>query len=101
MTIAPTTEQYFAERMERLGLTQCFLAEYVGLSQGAISKAVNGLTDSQRTKINDALRELEGIAKFFKPMKPAFDDGDAVKAWLTRTDRECDQRNGVKDGPSC
>lgn len=83
MTIAPTTtEQDFAARMENLGVTQSFLAEYVGLSQSAISKAVNELTDSQRTKISDALRELESVASFFAPMKPLFEDADAVKQWL-------------------
>lgn len=83
MTIAtPTIGQDFAARMERLGLTQTFLAEYTGLSQSAISKTVNELTDSQRTRINEALRELENVAEFFRPMKPLFDDAGAVKRWL-------------------
>jgi hypothetical protein len=82
MTIAPTTEQDFAARMERLGITQKFLGEYVGLTQSTISKTVNESTDGQRTKINEALRELEGVAAFFAPMKPLFDDVGAVKAWL-------------------
>jgi predicted transcriptional regulator len=82
MTIAPTTEQDFAARMEKIGVTQSFLAGYVGLSQSAISKAVNELTDSQRTRINEALRELEEMSAFFAPMKPLFGDAAAVKEWL-------------------
>jgi len=83
MTIAPTTtEQDFAARMEKLGVTQSFLAEYVGLSQSAISKAVNELTDSQRTKISDALLELEEISALFYPQKLWFQDAKATREWI-------------------
>jgi transcriptional regulator with XRE-family HTH domain len=83
--IDATTEQDFAARMDKLGVTQSFLAQYVGLSQSEVSKIVGGIRpqDSQRTKqIDEALQELEGVAVFFAPMKPAFEDADAVKAWL-------------------
>jgi transcriptional regulator with XRE-family HTH domain len=82
-TAAPTIGQDFAARMKQLGVTQEFLAAYTGLSQSAISKAVNELTDNQRTKIHNAIQELETVAECFKPMKPLFDDVDAVKKWLS------------------
>jgi transcriptional regulator with XRE-family HTH domain len=84
MTIAPTTEQDFAVRMENLGVTQEFLARYVGLSQSEVSKLVSGVRPQGEghRKINDALQELENVVEFFKPMKPLFDDADAVKEWL-------------------
>jgi len=33
-------------------------------------------------KINEALLELENLARFFAPMKIAFDQADSVKEWL-------------------
>ena len=71
--------------MESLGVTQEFLARYVGLSQSEVSKLVSGVRPQGEghRKINDALQELESVAEFFKPMKPMFDDADAVKKWLS------------------
>lgn len=85
MTISQTTEQDFAARMESLGVTQEFLARYVGLSQSEVSKLVSGVRPQGEghRKISDALRELETVAECFKPMKPLFDDADAVKNWLS------------------
>jgi len=76
------TEQ--AARMKRLGITQEFLAEYVGLSQSEVSKVVSGVRAPGKShrKIANALQELEAVAVFFAPMKPAFEDADAVKEWL-------------------
>jgi transcriptional regulator with XRE-family HTH domain len=84
MTITPTTEQDFAARMECLGVTQEFLARYVGLSQSEVSKLISGVRPQGEghRKINDALQELEAIAACFAPMKPAFENADAVREWL-------------------
>jgi transcriptional regulator with XRE-family HTH domain len=84
MTITPTTEQDFAARMESLAVTQEFLARYVGLSQSEVSKLVSGVRPQGEghRKINDALRDLESVVECFRPMKPLFDDADAVKEWL-------------------
>jgi|SRR5208282_1393043 len=83
-TAAPNIGQHFAARMESLGVTQEFLARYVGLSQPEVSKLVSGIRPQGEghRKINDALRELENVAECFKPMKPLFDNVDAVKNWL-------------------
>jgi transcriptional regulator with XRE-family HTH domain len=84
MTTSTITGQDFAARMDRLGVTQNFLSLYVGLSQSEISKIVGGIRpqgESHR-KISDALRELEVAATYFYPMKPSFEDVNAVKAWL-------------------
>jgi transcriptional regulator with XRE-family HTH domain len=85
MTIAPTTEPSLdlVARMERLCISQEFLAQYVGLSQSEVSKLISGVRPQGEghRKINDALKELEGIALYFLPMKPLFDDADAVKKW--------------------
>jgi hypothetical protein len=90
MTIAPPTEQEldFAARMERLGVVQQFLADYTGLSQSEVSKIVGGIRSQGEghRKINDALHELEQVAAVFSPMKPAFEDANAVKAWRIRPD---------------
>jgi predicted transcriptional regulator len=84
MTTAATIEQSLAARIENLGVTQEFLATYVGLSQSEVSKLVSGVRpqgESHR-KIDEALRELENLARFFSPMKIAFDEADVVKAWI-------------------
>jgi hypothetical protein len=79
---ASTSGDDFSLRMERLGVTQEFLGAFTGLSQSAISKAVNELTDSQRTKINAALRELEEISALFYPQKLWFEDAKATREWI-------------------
>jgi transcriptional regulator with XRE-family HTH domain len=83
-TATPTIGQDFAARIEALGISQEFLAQYVGLSQSEISKLISGVRPQGEghRKINDALRDLENVVECFRPMKPLFDDADAVKEWL-------------------
>jgi transcriptional regulator with XRE-family HTH domain len=82
---SPIFAKDFAARMSRLGITQEFLARYVGLSQSEISKILSGVRSQSfcAPQINDALRELEDVAECFHPMKPLFDDPDAVKQWIS------------------
>jgi transcriptional regulator with XRE-family HTH domain len=88
-TATPTIGEDFSLRMERLGVTQEFLGEFTGLSQSAISKAVNELTDSQRSKINAALRELEEISALFYPQKLWFEDAKATREWINSPQLPC------------
>src|SRR5580692_4465338 len=78
-TATPTIGQDFAARIEALGISQEFLAQYVGLSQSEISKLISGVRPQGEghRKINDALRDLENVVECFRPMKPLFDDADA------------------------
>jgi hypothetical protein len=84
MTIAPTTEPSLdlVARMDRLGVTQAFMGEYLHLSQSEISKAVNEVTDSQHTRINAALRELEEISALFYPQKLWFENAEATRSFI-------------------
>jgi transcriptional regulator with XRE-family HTH domain len=71
-------------RMDRLGVTQEFLARYVGLSQPEVSKLVSGVRPQGEghRKIADALRELEGISAIFAPLQPQFKSVSDVKSFL-------------------
>lgn len=86
MPISPNAEQAldFAARIDRLGATQEFVGRFVGLSQSEVSRLVSGvrLPGDGHRKLDAGLRELENVAEFFLPMKPMFDDPDAVKEWL-------------------
>jgi transcriptional regulator with XRE-family HTH domain len=81
---SPIFAEDFAARLARLGITQEFLATYIGLSQSEVSKIVSGVRPQGKghQKINEALLELENLARFFAPMKIAFDQADSVKEWL-------------------
>jgi transcriptional regulator with XRE-family HTH domain len=86
MTVTANQNQNFAARMKTIGVTQEFLADYIGVSQSEISKRVCGIRPQGEghREIDRALQDLEGIAACFSPLKPLFDDVAAVKEWLVR-----------------
>jgi transcriptional regulator with XRE-family HTH domain len=86
MTVTANQNQNFAARMKAIGVTQEFLADYIGVSQSEISKRVCGIRPQGEghREIDRALRELESVAVCFYPMKLLFDNVPAVKEWLVR-----------------
>ena len=84
-TTAPTImPSDLVARMDRLSVTQEFLARYVGLSQPEVSKLISGVRPQGEghRKIADALRELEGISAIFAPLQPQFKSVSDVKSFL-------------------
>jgi predicted transcriptional regulator len=67
-------------RCETIGISQNFLAQYVGISKSDLSKALSkGLGGELSQKLDRALVELESLAGFFQIVPLSFDDPDQIR----------------------
>jgi hypothetical protein len=88
-------------RCERLGVSQNFLASYIGISKSELSRCLNGrgMGGERTEQLNKALSELENLVELFQPMPLRFDDAgqirDLVRASGLMTD---DSRERLRGG---
>ena len=59
------------ERCTTLGITREFLAVYVGISKGEMSKRIqSGFTGPQTLALDEALNDIEWMLEHFHPLRP-------------------------------
>jgi hypothetical protein len=82
-------------RLERIGVSRNFFAEYCGVSAADLSRCFTGVKklDNQKSlKLDAALRELESLVEFCSPMPLRFDDVDQIRS-LVRGSGLLDEEN--------
>jgi hypothetical protein len=84
---ALTQAAALSARMNQMNVTQAFLAAYIAISQGELSKVLAGVraTDSDRVRqITTALDDIEWMLTLLNPLRPPMgtEDGWRVKNFI-------------------
>ena len=70
------------QRLEAIGVSRNFFAEYVGASAADLSRCFSGkkrLDNELALRLENALVELENLARLFSPTPVKFDDPEAIR----------------------